>query len=179
MARFTLVEPSAAQQAEFLALAAEYASTGDLRYQVVLSDFVGYLQRLHDFARGENLPPGRVRESTYWGVDDGMIIGSIRLRHSLTPVLRQMGGNIGYDVRPSKRGQGYGTALLALILEQARGFGLSGLLITCDADNLASVRVIEKNSGRLISQGRVDGYSTLVARYWIDLMSFDKQNRQS
>ena len=167
--RFILVEPSAAQQAEFLAMAAEYALIGDLRYQAGLSDFAGYLQRLHDFARGENLPPDRVRETAYWGVDDGLIIGSIRLRHSLTAALRQMGGNIGYDVRPSKRGQGYGTALLALTLERARSFGLSGVLITCDVVNLASVRVIEKNGGRLISQGRVDGYAKLVARYWVDL----------
>jgi len=93
----------------------------------------------------------------------------VRLRHALTPHLAQIGGHIGYNVRPSQRRQGYGTALLAYTLEQARQFGLTGVLITCDTDNIGSARIIEKNGGQLINQTMVDGYAKLISRYWIDL----------
>ena len=43
------------------------------------------------------------------------------------------------------------------------------ILITYDTNNIASVHVIEKNSGQLRSQAMVDGYDKLVERYWIDL----------
>lgn len=165
----TLIEPSPAWQPAFLEMAADYAANGETRYASAVVDFYGYLQLLTTFARGENLPPGRVRETSYWGVHKGIMIGSIRLRHSLTPVLRQTVGHIGYDVRPSHRGQGYGTAMLAHTLERARSFGLSRVLLLCDADNIGSIRVIEKNGGRLSSQEMVDGNTTLVLHYWIDL----------
>ena len=97
------------------------------------------------------------------------IIGCLCLRHRLTPALRQMGGHIGYDVRPSKRNRGYGTTLLALTLVQARGFGFSGVLITCDTDNFASVRVIEQNGGKLLNQKMANGYGKMISRYWIVL----------
>ncbi|MCE7983364.1 MAG: GNAT family N-acetyltransferase [Caldilinea sp. CFX5] len=150
-------------------MATEFAASGDTRYQAALTDFVGYLQLRQRFARGENLPPDRVRETTYWGVEGDMIVGTARVRHTLTPALEELGGHIGYDVRPSQRRQGYGTALLGGALERARHFGLTGVLVTCDTDNIGSARVIVKNGGQLINQTMVDGYAKLISRYWIDL----------
>jgi predicted acetyltransferase len=164
----TLVEPTAALQLAFLEMAAEFAAAGDLRYQPALADFAGYLQRLDHFAQGDNLPADHVRTTTYWGVTGSLIVGSIRLRHELTPALRHFGGHIGYDIRPTRRGRGYGTALLALTLERARRFGLAGVLLTSDSDNIGSIRVIEKNGGQLLDQGRIDGYDKMIRRYWID-----------
>ena len=43
--------------------------------------------------------------------------------------------------------RGYGTQALALILDEARDVGLAQVEITCDPDNHASRRVIEKNGG--------------------------------
>lgn len=165
----TLIEPDATWQAAFLDMAAEFATSGDTRYQAALTDFTGYFQRLQQFARGEDLPPDRVRETTYWGVEGDMIVGTVRLRHARTPLLAQIGGHIGYNIRPSQRRKGYGTALLAGALEQARQCGLPGVLITCDTDNIGSARIIEKNGGQLINQTMVDGYAKLISRYWIDL----------
>lgn len=164
-----LIEPTAAWQAAFLAMAAEYAAAGDLRYQAAVTDFAGYLQRVADDAAGSRLPPGYVRQTTYWGVDGTRIVGGIRLRYELTPLLRQVGGHIGYDIRPSMRGQGYGTLLLALTLARARKAGLAEVLITCDTGNIASARVIEKNGGRLVYQGLIEGHAEPISHYWIDL----------
>jgi predicted acetyltransferase len=165
----TLIEADVTWQMAFLDMAAEFVASGDARYQVALTDFAAYLQGLQQIARGENLPPDRVRQTTYWGVEGDMIVGTVRLRHTLTPALEELGGHIGYDVRPSQRRQGYGTVLLAGALERARQCGLTGVLITCDMDNIGSARVIEKNGGQLINQTMVDGYAKLISRYWIDL----------
>ncbi|TAJ30240.1 MAG: GNAT family N-acetyltransferase [Bosea sp. (in: a-proteobacteria)] len=59
-------------------------------------------------------------------------------------------GHVGYSIRPAFAGNGYATAALGAMREQAREIGLPRLVITCDATNLASRHVIEKNGGRLV-----------------------------
>ena len=57
----TIIEPDATWQVAFRAMAAEFIASGDTRYQVTLTDFTGYFQRLQQFACGEDLQPDRVR----------------------------------------------------------------------------------------------------------------------
>jgi predicted acetyltransferase len=66
-------------------------------------------------------------------------------------------------------GRGFGTRLLALGKDEARGKGLSALLITCHDDNPASARVIEANGGVL--EDIVDDIfgGGPLRRYWIAL----------
>jgi len=101
--------------------------------------------------------------------DRSYLVGSSRLRHTLTPDLEQEGGHIGYDIRPSQRGKGYATLLLNLMLEEAKGSGLTGVLVTCDETNIASARVIEKNGGKMLNKVVSEESGELVRRYWIDL----------
>ncbi|HEX2094688.1 MAG TPA: GNAT family N-acetyltransferase [Longimicrobiaceae bacterium] len=61
-------------------------------------------------------------------------------------------GHIGYSVVPWKRGRGYATRALRLLLPEARQEGLTYVELTTDADNLASQRVIEANGGRLVER---------------------------
>jgi predicted acetyltransferase len=70
----------------------------------------------------------------------------------LNDALKDVGGHIGYDVRPSARRQGHATAMLAAALPIAAGLGIDPALITCDVDNRASRRVIERAGGALVSQ---------------------------
>jgi predicted acetyltransferase len=164
-----LIEPALSWQTAFLEMAAEFAAISDRRYQAALDNFASCFRCLQQRARGDNLPPGRVRETIYWGLDGSALIGSIRLRHELTPRLQEIGGHIGYEVRPSRRRQGYGTQMLALTLDRARQFGLPGVLITCGTDNHGSARMIEKNGGTLTYRGMIEGYTKPISRYWIDL----------
>ena len=78
-----------------------------------------------------------------------------RLRPRLTPALEIQGGHIGYNVPPSVRRKGYGTQLLRLTLPKARAAGLSRVLLTVDSSNVASIRIIERNGGRVESEGYV------------------------
>lgn len=166
--RLVLVKASPEWRSALLQMAEEYAAQGETRYQMALADCDGYLRLLAADDAGK-VAPGRVRQTTYWGMEDELLVGVIRLRYELTPALRQLGGHIGYDVRPSLRGRGYGTRMLALLLVCAREAGLDEVMITCDVDNIASARVIEKNGGVLQFQGAIDNYDKPVAHYWIQL----------
>jgi predicted acetyltransferase len=128
------------------------------------------LARTQGYARGRNLPDGFVPETIYWLLRDGQrVVARSSLRHRLTPHLEHEGGHIGYSVRPSDRGKGYGTAVCRLTLERARALGLPRVLITCDADNAASARIIEKNGGILEDERLSAQTGKMKRRYWIDL----------
>jgi GNAT superfamily N-acetyltransferase len=71
----------------------------------------------------------------------------IAVRHRLTPSLREVGGHIGYDVRPSARRRGHATAMLRAALPVAHALGIERALVTCDVDNVGSGKVIESNGG--------------------------------
>lgn len=129
-----------------------------------------YLQRLVDSAEGKGLSPGLVAQSTYWFLDDdGSPVGMCRLRHSLTPGLKHKGGHIGYYVKPSARGKGYGKAMLAAALREAKEMRVTRVLVTTDSVNAASIRVIEANGGILEDELPDVDTRTKYKRYWVDL----------
>lgn len=123
------------------------------------ADFVAAL-------RAESVTPQRagwVCCTTWWWCEGSTYLGRIALRHELTKHLREVGGHIGYDVRPTARRQGHATAMLAAVLPHARRMGIDAALVTCDVDNVASRRVIEANGGVL--EDELGG----KLRYWITL----------
>jgi predicted acetyltransferase len=109
------------------------------------ADYVDWLrsQALEDAPR----PEGYVPSTTLWWVQDDQYLGRIAIRHRLTPHLLQVGGHIGYDVRPSARRRGHATAMLRAALPVAHGLGIESALVTCDDTNTASRKVIEANGG--------------------------------
>ena len=116
----------------------------------------------------ETVRPGLVPATTYLAVDEaGELVGMIDLRHRLNDYLLQFGGHIGYSVRKSRRRRGFATEMLALVLEEARKLGLDRVLVTCDKENTASARTIEKNGGVLENEVAEGGRMT--RRYWVTL----------
>lgn len=82
-------------------------------------------------------------------------IGSINLRwqedgdgRPMMALPEHVLGHVGYTILPAYTGHGYATAALAAMLGVAHEAGLPEITITCDADNHASRRIIEKNGGR-------------------------------
>lgn len=171
---YILVEPDASYRDAFLDMIDDYAAHGDERYQdiryLVTHNFEAYVQGLIKYSQGVNLIPGHVPQTSYWMIDKNRtIVGTIRVRHRLTRNLGREGGHIGYDIRPSCRGRGLGTLQLSLALEKAHQLGIHQVLITCDTDNLASARVIEKNGGRLENRVSSPYSGKSVSRYWVEL----------
>src|SRR3989344_3179647 len=111
------------------------------------SDFSAFVEKLHGEAEGKFLPEGYVPHTVFWLVDGEKFIGWLNIRHRLNEHLREVGGHIGYAIRPSERGKGYGNKILELALTKARELGIKDVRITCNADNIRSAKVIEKNGG--------------------------------
>lgn len=159
-----LVEPSEAYKESFREGLEEFKNAGihgfwDAREP--LDDIDRYIVRTKANSQGIDLPENWVPTSTYWLVDNGSFIGHVNIRHLLNDRLRLIGGHIGYFIRPSMQRKGYGTELLRLALEKARTLGIEQALITCDADNIGSRKVIERNGGTLQREIIVDGKSVL------------------
>jgi predicted acetyltransferase len=134
------------------------------------SDLPTFLQECVEGENGRNLPPDKVPQSTYWLLDAGeRVVGIVRVRHRLNPRLLQYGGHIGYYVRPSDRGKGYGKLALHLGLEKLRQRGVDRALLTVNPTNTLSARVVLAHGGIPDGQG-VDPVSReIVDRYWIKL----------
>jgi len=163
-----LVAPSEEWKSAFLEMAAECKAFGDTRYDLALLDFPAYLRRIEN-GRTELQPAGRVPGTEYWLEDSGTLIACVRLRFRLTPELEREGGHVGYDVRPSMRRHGYGTQLLRLALPILREHGVRRVRITCDDDNIGSLKIIEKNGGTLSGKETSHGSGKTVRQYWIEL----------
>ena len=96
-------------------------------------------------ARGEQLPPGYVPQTSYFLWRDHEIVGLFRLRHCLNDFLRQYHGHVGYYICPEYRGQGLATAGLRLLTAQARLIiPEQELYLSCLRTNPASLRVQQK-----------------------------------
>jgi predicted acetyltransferase len=88
--------------------------------------------------------------------------------HSLNPYLERFGGHIGYVVVPEYRRQGYATEILRQLLQIAcQKLGLKRVLVTCDDDNVGSIKTIEKNGGVFESLVTGPDSDTPKRRYWI------------
>jgi predicted acetyltransferase len=132
------------------AYAAERAALGEggplLAEAVANPD--AYLDHVHRFAEGRNLPPDRVQGFEYWLLaEEERILGNCRIRPELIPKIELDGGHVSYDVRPSERGRGHGKELLRLALVECRRLGLVRVLLTTAPDNERSIRVIRANGG--------------------------------
>jgi len=119
------------------------------------------VERVNGWARGEFLQPGWIPCTTRFFQRGEALLGVVNVRHHLTDELRRFGGHVGYAVRPSARGRGVGTALLGAGLAVLADLGVHQALLTCDADNLPSVRIIEKHGGVEIDRLPQDGRTTV------------------
>jgi predicted acetyltransferase len=168
-----LIDPTEKLESEYREMLDEFLSAREYYHQnerdAAVNDFPGFVRKLRERPSGAGLPDGYVPDNTYWLVCGGRVLGTSRLRHRLTPKLEHEDGHIGYDIRPSERRKGYATRLLSMTLEKARSLGLSRVLVTCDSDNIASARVIEKNGGRLEDKRISRETGKLKLRYWIEL----------
>jgi predicted acetyltransferase len=169
-----LVTPHVRLKSSFLAAMAEFADEGragdgsgigrdlelwsgrwerDEGFAAYVAEKVAERERVED-------PDWVLCTNLGWAEGDEYL-GRMSIRHQLNDWLAEVGGHIGYDVRRSRRRRGHATAMLAQALVVAHGLGIERALVTCDHDNVASRRVIERNAGVL--EDERDG----KLRYWV------------
>jgi len=164
-----LTPPDPKYAESFRRYVADYRREGDAgrvaKYAAGETDFPSYVESLHRAARGIDLPADRLPYHTYWLIDGGEIVGICRLRPRLTPQAEKDDGHIGYDVPLFHRRKGYATALLRLVLAEARRLGLDRVVVTCATSNVASQRVIAKCGGRLLGETTDDDDGHAIYRF--------------
>jgi len=120
------------------------------------ADFAGFVEHRRAVRELWGVPVTEL-----WFVDGTDYIGTVLIRHRLTPALERAGGHIGYHVVPGLRRRGHATQMLAQARVVCHKLGLTEMLVTCPEDNIGSRRVIEANGG--ILSRIVDG----EAHYWL------------
>lgn len=130
-------------------------------YNINYDEFESYLIGHIEMSKGINLNSKYVPQTMYWLYVDGKPVGITKLRHYLNENLKKEGGHIGYTIRPTERGKGYGNLILQEALKKAKQENILEVLLTCNENNTASRRVIEENGGEL--QDIIEG----ICRYWI------------
>lgn len=125
--------------------------------QEAANDFAAYAERRRQVRELWGVPVTEL-----WFVEGAEYIGTVVIRHHLTPALEVDGGHVGYHVVPSHRRQGHATTMLAATVRMAPTLGITTMVVTCDEDNTASCRTVEANGGVL--EDVRDG----IARYRLD-----------
>jgi len=116
--------------------------------------------------------PGQPISFHYWAVDGDQFIGEFQLRTEVTEEIMTGIGNVGYAVRVSQQGKGYGSEMLKQGLVLAKKHGMDKVLLTINDSNAVSAHVCEKLGGKLMDKIRAnnaDGGDHLMRRYWICL----------
>ena len=133
--------------------------------------FVRYLEVLAEQRRGERLLPGHVASTFLFAFAGERIVGRVSIRHELNAHLARVGGHIGYTVVPEFRRKGVATEMLRQALVIARDdLGLKRVLLTCDDDNVGSIRTIEKSGGVFEGVVADPEMAKPKRRYWIDTL---------
>ena len=172
---FTLVAPDPSYHQSFLESHREWAGAHQDGAAVFMADDVtspeGFAHWIGKLLDAENAPgkDGIVPCTFRWITEGSRYVGSIAFRHHLTPALLNSGGHIGYGIRPSDRGRGAASWALQELLAQLATNGKPGrVLLTCDDNNVASVKTIERCGG-LLEDVRRDEDGNPFRRYWIDV----------
>ncbi|MBU1445668.1 GNAT family N-acetyltransferase [Patescibacteria group bacterium] len=167
-----LVKPSHVYKKSFVeALHEEGAQQLFPRYWVanINKDYDEFLKKVEDYARGENLFEDCPQEHTFFLVENSDYIGRVSIRESLTEKFKYYGGHIGYDIRPSKRGLGYGNEILKLALGKAKELGLSKVMVTCKSENVASRKIIINCGGELVDEVFDETRGFQIQRFFLAL----------
>ncbi|MHA7881033.1 MAG: GNAT family N-acetyltransferase [Saccharospirillum sp.] len=97
-------------------------------------------------------------------LNDGLPIGQIDLRIGHGHSLVTYAGHIGYGIEPAFRGHYYAAKACQLLVDVALDHDLPDLWITCNPDNLASIKTCQFLGARLIEKVKVPLWSELWRR---------------
>ena len=180
-AELTLRLPAEGEEYEFLSAHRATSSEAPYfgSYYTEGMPFGQYLHALADQERGINVAPDHVPSTVLFAYVGTRIVGQVSIRHSLNQSLERVGGHVGYVVVPEFRRRGYATRILGHALQIAREkLGIHRALVTCDDDNIGSIRTIEKNGGVLEDVITGPGLAKPKRRYWIETVGQESESQR-
>lgn len=172
-----LIKPSIEYSKEIMAFREEaITDTAKYRFSGLSSlekfdsaeEWIAYLKL---FENEQTCPKGTVISDEYIFVREGdkRIVGMVNLRYQLNDFLRTFGGQIGYCIRSSERGKGYGKEMLSECLDICRKNGMDKVLLTCESTNEISKKTIFSNGGVYEGSKFQEEENKTVERYWVKL----------
>lgn len=168
-----LIEPDIGYEDQLLDYVEEFRARGEIVHggaSIQHKDSIGHWIKSVENNRREETVENKLMPASCFILlreEDNRVLGLVDIRHRLNDFLLKRGGHIGYSIRVSERGRGYGSRILALALDECRKLRIDRVLVTCDRDNIGSAKIIQKNGG--ILENEVDIQGILQQRYWIDL----------
>lgn len=163
--RPTLHGPDIQYREAFLRMFTCYSAAGEREWcnttAGALGNFESYVKKLRDDAAGIGIAPDWVPTSHFWLRLGDDLVGTLRVRHYLSPAVEERAGHVGYDISPAFRRRGLGFEILRLGLIEATTLGIGDVLAICGQSNAASRRILERH-GAVVEKVR-DG----EVWYWI------------
>ncbi|EOD9423350.1 GNAT family N-acetyltransferase [Vibrio campbellii] len=142
--------------------AQECFDSGIPKYSDVWLNPEAYLSGLVERSKATSeLPNGYLPSTTYYCISNSEILGAIRVRTGTNANVENAIGHIGYETRPSARGKGVASFLLAWVRDNVVS---DSVIVTCSIDNPASQKVIENCDGEYLGNYTDDNEGT-VRRY--------------
>jgi predicted acetyltransferase len=125
--------------------------------------FMKYIAQKKDESMGIHLPEGYVSATEYILVDDDdTYVGIFNLRHELNAFLEKGPGHIGYGIARQYRGKGYASKGLALVLLEAKKYGITTAYLSVNKDNPASLAVQKKNGAWIDHEDDQEYYTRIL-----------------
>jgi predicted acetyltransferase len=164
----------------YLSMPGQYSDTLTrfaLTEQDILNDplkSLGHILKL-SASRGKHGLPQRI----CFALVGSEVVGLLSIRLELNRFLKDLGGHIGYSVKPQWRNKGVARAMLAHARTQLPELGLKRALLTTDPDNIASQKVIAACGGREVDGFHDQNSGKAKKRYWISAFDGSAQFMQT
>ena len=159
MERFYLEKPTLERKADAIEYIKEildnnkFDTDGTNKLKYYIDNYEGWLEKLDNdekiISSEESVP-----SKTYFFIreTDNKIIGMTHIRLTLNKMLADIGGHIGYSIRPSERQKGYNKIQLYLSLIECQKNGLNIIMLDCLKDNIGSLKTITSLGGFLVKE---------------------------
>ena len=134
-------------------------------YEEWLTRVISFMDK--EYGEAHNFVPA----TTYFMVrkDDNKIIGMVNIRHYLNKQLREIGGHIGYSIRPTERRKGYAKIQLYLALLECKKLGIESAMVDCVKSNIGSEKTIQALGGVFEKQIYDQANKRMLKNYWINV----------
>jgi predicted acetyltransferase len=170
-----LEKPSIEHKQSYLKALREFHDEGRYTFldvEDVSESFAEFIEKVNNGKRHLHKPYSDwiepVPETVLWLIKDHEFIGTLNIRHRLNWHLEKWGGHIGFIVRPSMRGKGYGKKLLQKAIPYIAHMGIERALLTIDPDDKAANKIVQFVGGKMQDTLPATDKFPSRNRYWLD-----------